>query len=91
MQETLRTAITAFCDNSEEWFSGKDILLFVRELRGILDAHPAEQESAVDDIAVGKVLDSMIKATEKASSALRAAAAELDKAIEQAKNTLASR
>ena len=91
MAETLRTAITAFCDNSEKWFSGKDILLFVQQLRGILASHPPEREAAANTVAFAKALDLIIRASEKASNTLREAAADMDEAVARAKAELAAR
>jgi hypothetical protein len=90
MPETLRGAITSFCDNSEEWFSGKDILLFVKQIRDILSTHPAEEDSAAAEAIVGAALSSMMLTTEKAAGSLKATVAELDQAIQRAKDTLAS-
>jgi hypothetical protein len=88
--ETLRQAITAFCDNSEAWFSGKDILLFVKQLREIVKSHPSESDVAAAETRLVATMQTMVDSLESAAVSLRAAEERIRDATSQARSSIDS-
>jgi hypothetical protein len=88
--ETLRQAIVAFCDNSEAWFSGKDILLFVKQLRDIEKSHPAENDVAAAGTGLVTAMQTVVVSLESAAVSLRAAEDRIREATSQARSSIDS-